>query len=315
MSSDASHPFAVVIPTLNAAGLWPSLQEGLRIQSISPQQVLVMDSSSTDGTPDLARAAGYNLVSIARSEFSHGGTRQAAAELLPDAEIIVYLTQDATLSHPESIARVIAPFADSLIGATFGRQLPRPEAGPIEAHARLFNYPDKSCVRTFEDRRTLGIRAAFLSNSFSAYRRTALFAVGGFLAEAITSEDLLVSARMLMAGWKTAYVADALVVHSHAYSIAEEFTRYFDTGVCLHREAWLRQQFGTPGSQGKYFVLSELRTIWPRHFYLFPAVIVRTLSKAAAYYLGRHEASLSPSLRRKFSLNKRFWDKPQEIGR
>jgi len=306
-----NHSVAVVIPTLNAASFWPSILEGLQTQSISLKQIVIIDSSSTDGTPDLVRAAGYTLISIPRSDFSHGGTRQLAAEQLQDAEIIVYLTQDATLCNGESIARIVEPFADPLIGATYGRQLPRPEAGPLEAHARIFNYPDKSCVRTFDDRLKMGFRAAFLSNSFAAYRRSALLAVGGFPVDTIISEDALVSGRMLLAGWKTAYVAEALVIHSHAYSIAEEFTRYFDTGVCHHREAWLLEQFGTPRREGKHFVLSELRSIWPRHFYLFPLVILRTMFKVAAYYLGRHETILSPAMRRKFSLNKRFWDKPQ----
>lgn len=314
MNSPCNLSIAVVIPTLNAADTWPSFLQGLQSQTIALQQILVMDSTSTDGTADLARAAGFTVISVPRAEFSHGGTRQAAANMLRDAEIVVFMTQDAILSSPDAIARLIKPFADPKIGATFGRQIPRPEAGPIEAHARKFSYPDKSAVRTWEDRGTLGIRAAFLSNSFAAYRRSALCEVGGFPSDTITAEDALVAGRMLMARWKTAYVADARVIHSHPYSIAEEFRRYFDTGVYHHREAWLLEKFGSPGGEGKRYVFSELRSLWPRYFYLIPAACVRTVAKAAAYYLGRHETSLSTSLKRKISLNRRFWDAKTQLG-
>ena len=88
---------AVIVPTLNAARDWavfaPALAAG-----IDPQSVLVVDSSSTDGTIGLARAKGFKVHIISQSEFNHGGTRQLAADLLPESDILVYLTQDALLA-------------------------------------------------------------------------------------------------------------------------------------------------------------------------------------------------------------------------
>ena len=83
--------------------------------------------------------------------------------------------------------------------------------------------------------------------------------VGGFSPDVIFGEDTLVVARMHRAGWKTAYVADAMVRHSHAYSIAEEFRRYFDIGVLHARESWLVDQFGSASGEGRRFVVSEMR--------------------------------------------------------
>ena len=56
-------------------------------------------------------------------------------------------------------------------------------ANPIEAHARLFNYPPVSAIRSLEDAAAMGFKAIFFSNSFGAYRRTALEQVGGFPKE------------------------------------------------------------------------------------------------------------------------------------
>jgi rhamnosyltransferase len=236
-----------------------------------------------------------------------------AAESLPAAEILVYMTQDAHLLTPDSVAELIRPFQDPSIGAAYGRQLPRPDAGALERHARAFNYPDQSAVRSLDDAPRLGIRATFLSNSFSAYRRSALLAVGGFPADTIMAEDTLVAAKLLLAGWKTAYVAEATVLHSHPYTIVEEFKRYFDTGVYHIREPWLLQRFGTASGEGKRFVLSELRSLCPSNIHLMPVAALRTLSKYLGYQLGRREASIPLSLKRRLSLHKRFWDTPATL--
>ena len=128
---------------------------------------------------------------------------------MPWAEIVVYLTQDAVLATRVSLDLLLSAFSDEHVAAAYGRQLPRPGAGPIEAHARLFNYPAQSEVRDYESRHKLGIKAAFLSNSYSAYRTRALREVGGFPSDAIMAEDAIVAGKMLLAGWKTAYIAGA----------------------------------------------------------------------------------------------------------
>src|SRR5690242_15924675 len=92
-----------VIPTLNAARGWPrfdtALQNNLQDLGLSPDHVLIVDSESTDETLAWAQAAGYRTYPILRQNYDHGGTRQLAADLLPDAEFLIYLTQDAVLAE------------------------------------------------------------------------------------------------------------------------------------------------------------------------------------------------------------------------
>jgi rhamnosyltransferase len=297
---------AIVVPTLNAAKDWPHLVSGLP-SSIPSEQVLVLDSSSADGTADLALRHGFRLVSVPRSEFNHGGTRQLAVDLLPNADILVFLTQDVILAEADAIARLLESFVDPKIGATFGRQLPRLGALPIEAHARLFNYPAVSSVRTLESRAEMGFKAIFISNSFSAYRRTALMAVGGFPDDVIFGEDTTAAAKLLLAGWKVGYVAEARAYHSHSYTCSQEFKRYFDIGVLHAREGWLLREFGGASSEGGRFVRSELRYLWYGHAKYIPSALVRTFLKFAGYKLGRNESKLSSRLKRKLSMHAGFW--------
>lgn len=127
----------VIIPTLNAAIDWPRFAPAL-LDCVRPEHVLIVDSESTDGTVELAREAGFAVCSIARTEFNHGGTRQRAAAMLPNAEILLYMSQDAVLAGPDEIEKLLAEFGDTRVAAAYGRQLPRLEAGEIEAHARHF---------------------------------------------------------------------------------------------------------------------------------------------------------------------------------
>jgi rhamnosyltransferase len=296
----------VIIPSLNAAGHWSRFAPSL-LAAIRADQVMVIDSSSDDGTANLAREVGFRVHSISRSEFNHGGTRQLAAELLPKTEFLIFLTQDAILADIDALRALLAPFSDPQVVAVFGRQLPRPEAGSIEAHARLFNYPSQSNIRTLESREVLGFKAIFLSNSFAAYRREALMAVGGFPTNAIFGEDTITAAKFLLAGWKIAYVAEAEVYHSHGYTWRQEFKRYFDIGVLHSREGWLLQEFGQASGEGRRFVVSELSYLWRHCWQLIPSALVRTALKFAGYRLGRLELKLSIKWKRRLSMHAGFW--------
>ena len=230
-----------------------------------------------------------------------------AAEMLPNTEILVYMTQDAVLADSNALANLLAAFVDPQVGAACGRQLPRPEARAIEAHARNFNYPAISEMRTRASRERLGIKAAFLSNSLAAYRRSALMHVGGFPANVIFGEDMITAARLLLAGYKVAYVAEAFAYHSHPYTQVQEFKRYFDIGVLHSREPWLLEEFGQVSGEGKRFVLSELRYLRERNAWQIPSALIRTVIKFLGYRLGRTEARLTPNIKRRLSMHSSFW--------
>lgn len=296
----------VIIPTLNAALDWSRFSSAL-LSCVSPKDVLILDSSSTDGTADLARAAGFRVYSIPRSEFNHGRTRQLGVVLAAGAEILVYLTQDAILTDANSLHQLLSVFDDPQVAAAYGRQLPRPEAAPIEAHARIFNYGRESNIRTLQSREQLGFKAAFISNSFAAYRREALMSVGGFPQDVIFGEDTITVGKLLLKGWKIAYVAEAQVYHSHFYTWTQEFRRYFDIGVLHSRERWLLDEFGQASGEGKRFVLSELRYLWPKYMFLIPSALVRTGLKLAGYRLGIMEQKLSLAWKRRLSMHRAFW--------
>lgn len=277
----------LVVPTLNPGSSFVDWLESVRHQTICPEDLLVIDSQSTDSYPEQAVRFGFTLHKIRREEFGHGKTRQLAIEILSESEIIIFMTQDAVLETPDSFANLLKGMSSPDIGAAYGRQLPRKDSSPIEAHARLFNYPDRSRVKSLENIQELGIKTPFLSNSFSAYKKNALMEAGGFPSRLNFGEDVYVAARMILKGWRIAYVADATVYHSHRYSYREEWNRYLQVGRFYGKEDWIVKTFGNARGEGKKFVLSELGYLFPKHLFLIPSSLFRTILKFVGYHVGK----------------------------
>ena len=304
---------ACIIPTYNGKAELARLLESLQMQTAQFDTIIV-DSSSQDGTQQLARAYVRNVTVIPSIKFNHGGTRQCMVEQHNDYEIYVFLTQDACLAEPDAVAKIVEPFADPKVGAVCGRQLPHLDATLLAQHARNFNYPEGVHVKSLADVPRLGIKTVFMSNSFAAYRGAALKAVGGFPLNVIFGEDMYATAKMLMAGWNVAYAGNAHCRHSHNYTLVEEFARYFDMGVFHARESWIRENFGSAGGEGVRYVKSELKFLGAHRFYLWPNSIVRNALKLFGYKLGQQEARLPIWIKRKLGMYKCYWDGPFAIA-
>lgn len=300
---------ACIVPTYNGRGDLDRLLNSLDLQNIS-FDLFVVDSSSSDGTNELACSRARNVITIPSGQFNHGGTRQMVVNRNPGYDIYVFLTQDAYLDSPDAIERLVSPFLDERVGAVCGRQLPHLDASTLAQHARIFNYPVASSVKSLSDIPVLGIKTPFVSNSFSAYRGVALAQVGGFPKHVILSEDMYVAAKMLIEGWKIAYAGDAICRHSHNYTLTDEFCRYFDQGVFHSREHWIRDSFGGAGGEGLRYVKSELSYLGFSNIWLWPVALVRNFLKLLAYKLGCSERVIPLRIKRKLSMHKRYWDSP-----
>ncbi len=297
----------IVVPTLNPGPLAPLFTQAVLDQRPTAARIIVLDSESTDGSAAFFEAAGFEVVRVARRTFDHGATRNLALTLAPGAELIVFMTQDAIL-RPGALANLLLPFADPAVALVYGRQIARSEAGAVERHARLFNYPSASARRTLQSASGAGIKAVFNSNSFAAYRRSALEAAGGFPEGIIFGEDQVAAGRLLLAGWTICYEASAQATHSHSYSPVAEFHRYFDHGVAHAQQSWLLKRFGTASGAGVKFVRSELKYLLREAPLRMPEAVLRTFLKFGAYKLGRNESRLPAWLKRRLSLQQSFFD-------
>lgn len=303
---------SILIPTYNGGQLWTEVLNSINGQTYSFFKKIIVDSSSNDDTPKFAADHGFEVIRINKSDFNHGATRQQLVDASMDSDICLLLTQDAVLASPDSVEYIVKAFEDNSVGMAYGRQLPNPGAQALEKHARLFNYPPLSAVVSMNDFDRLGFKIFFSSNSFAAYRKDALKAVGGFPSDSIMGEDAIVAAKMLSAGFKKAYVAEATVYHSHSYTLTEEFKRYFDTRVFHEQNMWMLEKYGKPTSEGLKFIKSELRFALKHS----PMDIFKSIASISAKWLGYTTGyffkKIPDSFLKKLSMHSFYWKKQDD---
>ncbi len=299
---------AVIVLTHNAGGLWGRWIQAIKQQTILAGKYLVIDSSSKDQTVAIAKQAKLEVFTIDADNFSHGGTRQLAAELCADAKYLVYLTQDAILTQHDSLEKLLKHFENPEIALAYGRHIPRKNASTLEKYARNFTYSANSSTRSIDDVKEHGFKAAFSSDVYAAYRVSALRTVGGFPKKIIVSEDSYVSARLLQAGWKIHYAAESEVEHSHQYNLLQIFCRYYDIGVFQATEKQLFDSIGNPDSEGARFVKAQIRYLMKKNKWLIPHALIQTLVKYIAYKSGKRYEKLPKVLNKLFSAQKAYWN-------
>lgn len=112
----------IFIPTLNEAPTIGELVEGFRQRGFL--HILVMDGNSTDGTPDIARAAG----AVVRSQTGKGkGNAIIEAVDIIDQPYVLMLDGDGTYS-PEDAEKMLEPLGRGF-DHVIGDRLANPEAG------------------------------------------------------------------------------------------------------------------------------------------------------------------------------------------
>lgn len=129
-------PVDLIIPALNEA---PAIAQVVRsLPRPLVRTVIVVDNGSTDGTGEVARAAGATVVREPRRGY--GRACMAGIAALPaDADIVVFLDGDGS-DQPDDIKRLIAPIeagaADLVVGS---RAHSNVEAGSLTLPQKIGN--------------------------------------------------------------------------------------------------------------------------------------------------------------------------------
>ena len=279
----------VVIPTYNAGSELAVLLEAVNNQTFAPARKIIIDSSSDDDTVRIAEEKQWETIVIPKEKFGHGKTRQQAVQLLQnDVDFIIFLTQDVVIKDKEAFKNIMGVFSDERIGAAYGRQLPKENASFEARLLREFNYPSFSSQKFLTDITKYGIKTAFLSDSFAAYRVEALKKIGGFPVHVNMSEDMYVGAKMLLENYGIAYVAEAEVYHSHNFTLAQHWKRYEAIGEFHRQEKWLLDTFGKSEGEGIKLLKTMLETaVKEREYMAIPWIIIGNAIKYIGYLKGK----------------------------
>jgi glycosyltransferase involved in cell wall biosynthesis len=309
----ATPPVSVAIPVRDGGPLLQGTLAALAGQTVE-HELVVCDSGSRDGSPELARAHGARVVEIAPHEFGHGATRNLLMAQARGAHVAL-LTQDATPAGERWLQELLGGFALAAdVGLVYGPYLPRPDAPPAVAReldgwfASLAPDGAPRVERLDERERALGAgelvrqrdwewvgRRGFFTDANACLPRAAWERAP--FREVPYAEDRVLALDMLRAGYAKAYVPAAAVVHSHAYTPAQELRRAFDE--------WrgLREVYGWRRPADPRHLARELRAAPSR----------QNVLRLTGAVLGSRAERLPAGLRRRLSLEGRAGFAPLEL--
>lgn len=245
------------------------------------------------------------LYSVKKEDFDHGMTRRMAVEK-SDADIFVMMTQDALPADRKLIEKLTTPLMGD-IAVSYARQLPRKNCRAIERFTRRFNYPEESLLKGKENLQVLGIKTYFCSDVCAAYRREIYEKLGGFAEKAIFNEDMLFAAKAVEAGYKIMYAAEARVLHSHNYSISQQFRRNFDLGVSQAEHPEVFKKVPSEKEGGRMVKETTEYLFTTGKVFLIPYFYLQCMGKYAGYFLGKHYKMLPKKTIKKCTANEAYW--------
>ncbi len=276
-------------------------------------RVLVVNSSSDDGTVERARELGAETWVVARAAFNHGLTREAARRRL-GVDIAVMMTPDAYPASPDFLETLVAPIVSGAAAVSYARQVAAPDADPIARFGRRFNYPAESHCRAIVDWHRYGAYTHFCSNACAAWSCAALDRIGGF-RPTLVSEETIAAAELLLRGEAIAYVAEAVVSHTHPTRLADSFRRQFDIGYTREAFRHLLLAREPDEKRGRRYVAGLLRTLAAERPTLLPYALLDTAARLAGYRLGRLGARLPDGIARHLSGQDFYWGSAVRPGR
>lgn len=275
---------SVVVPVLNGGLLFSDLCRALdHARAAHDVEVLIVDSGSTDGSPEEAERAGFRVHRIRQADFDHGRTRNLGVEL-SRGDVICFLTQDVLPCTPDWPLRFAAALEDRSVAGVYGRQVPR-DATTMEMFFVALNYPQEPL--RFDPRpdghQPRPGRVLF-SNAFSALRRDVAVRVP-FQNGVRFSEDLVWAHHALAAGYSIAYEPAAEALHAHRYSFRSLFQRTYSVGRAL-------RAYGIDGGasfpESVRFLASEVSYfVRQGHTPRLPQLLAYEFVRWAGFHVGR----------------------------
>ena len=210
--------------------------------------------------------------------FSHSLTREKAIRECK-SKLVILISQDVVLFNENALYNLASKIDDEYIYG-FGRQICTNKS--IEKYIRKKNYPEQGYTVSKDDIEKMQLMAFFTSDAFSCINRDKFIELDGYQGyNVMFAEDMLYSKFLLDAGYKKVYVSDAVVDHSHKYTLKQLYKRYFETGK-FHAEIKVFDQYKSTDSGMKLalYVLKEAL----KHFDI--PVLFRWLPDMSARYLG-----------------------------
>jgi rhamnosyltransferase len=209
---------SVIMRTKNSDWVVAQTLAALFSQDYTEFELVVVDSGSTDRTLAIVEKYPCRLIRIAPENYVPGTVlNDAIAQTQSD--LIVFINSDTVLLSPHSLTHLLRAFDDPEVQAAFGRQIPRPEAETWVRRDYRIAFPEQGEAPEWMT----------LSLPVAAMRRSA-WKQHPFYTDSWGSEDTEWGFWARRQGYRVAYVPQAVAMHSHNYTLKQNYGRRFIEG-------------------------------------------------------------------------------------
>ncbi len=236
----------IICPLYNAENYIDSLYKSLVMQKkVTINKYRFVLTESNDNTEKYLKDNKINYRKIKKENFSHSLTREQEA-FDSDADVVVFITQDVVIEDYLWLYNLVKDIDDKDIVATYSRQISK--YNNIEKYTRESNYPAEDCIKSKKDIEKLGLKTFFFSDASSAINTKVFKKVKGYDGKKLPiSEDMYITYKIIMNGYKVKYCSNSIVYHSHNFTLKEIYDRYKLTGKFFKENDYL-DNYGTTGS-------------------------------------------------------------------
>lgn len=271
---------SIICPLHNAESFLPTLNQALTEQKdVDIKEIKYILTASSDNTKQILDLIKTNYEEIDAKDFSHSLTRERAA-MSAKGDIVVFITQDVEIKDKFFLKKLTTPIAKDEVAATYARQISK--YNNIEKYTRENNYPEKSKTVSKDDINELGLKTFFFSDAAGATDAKIFKKLGGYDGKNLPiSEDMYFAYKLIMNGYKIKYCADAVVYHSHKFSLKQIYARYKLTGQFMKENSYL-DQYGTTNSGANLAKYVLKRLLQEKRF----GLLLRYPFDMGARYLG-----------------------------
>lgn len=212
---------SVVIPTLNAGEELRWLMLKLFAQkAVREVEVVVVDSGSSDGTPELARSLGARVVTITPAEFSHSHARNLGADHA-SGDWLVFMVQDACPIGEHwlhGLLRYLLDHAGQGVVAASCAEFPRSDSDlmydcNVATHYRFLGCLHDDRIGRLQGQDHMALRSQGQLSDVACMVARPLFMRYRYRGD--YAEDLDLGIRLLQDGHRVAMLASVKVIHSH----------------------------------------------------------------------------------------------------
>lgn len=208
----------VIMRTKNSDWVVGQTLAALFSQTVTDFELLVVDSGSTDRTLEILSDYPCRIIKTKPESYFPGAVLNMAVEA-SRTETVVFLNSDTVPLSQHCLARLLAALEDRVVQAAYARQIPRPEAAPWVRRDYISSFPDRPTPPPWI---TLSLPMAAMRKSIWKEHR--------FYTDAWASEDSEWGHWARRQGYIIRYVPEALVMHSHNYTLRQAYGRRFVEG-------------------------------------------------------------------------------------